>query len=146
MQNMAAMAKGAEIPDGKDSWKQMCTADSWSDVKLACEKHLLPVIAEAMNALIIKVGKHHQQYMDVCAKHQVERAWAECVAALQAARVFSSCHSLAKAYVANTEDLGAMRRITRDEMQKLKRLGFAATDFPAGMQARVSAAMKGKSI
>ena len=146
LQDLVAIAKGFDIPEDKESWMQLCAADMpWPDTKLILDKHLLPIQADKLNEAILLVSKHFGQYTDLISIHKAERDWSVCEKELQRARVCQACHKLAQAY-AKGEDAGAIRRATRDEMAKLKRLGFAPAHLPGGMQVRIAAAMKGKLL
>lgn len=144
MAKLKAFAKGCA--DGDESWTHKCVGvESWPEVLEIAKACLLPLDVAGMSAQIQAMEATHNKYNDIAAKLPEPAPWAEVVEALLAGRTTLACHSLFSAFD-NGKDVSHMRKVTKEELGKLKRHGVKAADLPAGLQARIAAAYKGKIL
>ena len=148
IKELAGLVKGVEVPDDKQVWTQMLTAEAneWPQFSEIAKKHFLPLDAKKLAALITRVNGHNEKFKEVVATHSVAREFADGEKTLKTARTSLSMHALLTKFLAPGCDAGSLRRITREELQKLKRWGVQPTEPPVGLQARCTAAMKGKLL
>ena len=149
MKAMAELSKGHALDEGKDSWTDMLHADddddSWEHFLAVAEKHLLPVEIGKMDELLQLCETSHGKYTDILSKHAEAKKWDSMNEALTKARTMQVCYCLVKGY-AGKDNAATLRKLTKDQVGKLKRASVEPASLPKGLQIRITAAMKGKLL
>ena len=149
IEKVARLGRGCSLSDAaqaSDASGWSCIKDeTWPAFLATAEKHLLPTADSDLASAIQAAEAKQAEFAEVVGKHKIEQKWPEIDTAVRAAKITASALRLTKAYVGGG-DAAALRKVTQQEGASLKKLKFAVTELPKGLQLQMAAAMKGSLI
>ena len=148
MAELAVLSKGVKHEDGKYWADGLVVSCSWEDVRGLAKVRLLPVDVGALEALVVTMETASQRFQDVAGQHKKGdgKTLDGIDELLMTAKLTISMHKLITAYTNEKLDIPQMRKITKDEQAKMRRIGAQVSMLPGGLQTRIAAAWKGRAM